>query len=274
MKEIWCNGEWLAADRYPGAAQDRGAVFGLGLFETLGASDGRPVFSDRHLSRIIESCARLGWLFAFPDFRETIIALLARNGLGNGRARVRLIVTSGSGAHDDLAAGADRLIWLAAFPAADPPECLRMCLSPWPRNERSPLAGLKSACYAENLIALDHARRRGFQEAVFFNTVDKVCETASANLFIVKNGTVRTPSLASGCLPGVGRDVILDLCYSHGLRVEEADLEAGDLESADEIFLSSATRGPVPVSGFEERELAIGPVTRELRGLWDLEVDR
>ena len=274
MSEIWCNGEWLPAANYPGAAQDRGAFLGLGLFETMLALDGALVFADRHLARLHASCERLGWCIDLPDLREIAAALLVRNQLSTDRARLRLIVTGGSGAHNDLTPGADRLIWLAAFPCGEVPETTSLCISPWPRNERSPLAGLKTACYAENIIALDQARRLGFGETVFLNTVGHLCENATANLFLVKNGVLLTPSLDSGCLPGIGRDVVCELAAAHGISCEQRSLDLADLHAADEIFLTSSTRGPIGVSRLEERELASGPLTGLLRELWLSEIRR
>lgn len=265
MSEIWCNSQWLPEANYPGAAQDRGAFLGLGLFETMLAVDGVLVFADHHLSRLRKSGGRIGWSIDLPDLRQIAAELLVRNQLTTGRARLRLIVTGGSGLHNDLTPGADRLIWLAAFPGGDVPESTSLCISPWPRNERSPLAGLKTACYAENIFALDHARRLGFEEAVFLNTAGHLCETATANLFLVKNGVLLTPSLDSGCLPGIGREVLLEIADEHGIFTEERVLTLDDLHAADEIFISSSTRGPVSVSRFESLALGTGAVTQTLR---------
>lgn len=272
MNEIWCDGQWLPADKSPSTALDRGAILGLGLFETMLALDGRPVFWDRHLARLSRSAERLGWVLELADLQEICGQLLARNGLTVGRARLRLTVTAGSGPLDDLTAGADRRIWLAATPLAAPPDSVTLGLSPWPRHERSALAGLKTASYGENLVALDEARQRGFQETLFFNTADQLCEAATANVFLVKNGRVSTPPLASGCLPGVGREVIWQLAQRHGLAGDEWPLTMADLLAADEIFLTSATRGPVAVSRFEQREFTLGSVTDTLRQLWQAEI--
>ncbi len=262
MNEIWCNGRFLPADRHPGAAQDRGGFLGLGLFETMLAVRGRVVFWDRHQVRLRQSCARLGWQVEIPDFAEIAAELLARNDLAE-RARLRLVVTAGSGPHNDLAPGADRLIWLAAFPQPDTAAPISVTISPWPRNERSPLAGLKTACYAENLIALDHARRGGFDETIFLNTAGQLCEAATANVFLVRDGRVLTPPLNSGCLPGVGREILLEIAGA-----EEIPLTAADLRDADEIFLTSATRGPVIVNRLEGDPLPPGPVAAGLRERW------
>ena len=274
MAEIWCNRQWLPADQYPGTAQDRGACLGLGLFETLLAIDGVPILADRHLARLRQSCEKLGWTFGFSDFPAVVAELVARNNLATGRVRLRLIVTGGGGPLNDLAAGVDRLIWLSAFRAADLLDSVTLGLSPWPRNERSPLAGLKTACYAENLIALDHARQRGFQETIVLNTAGDLCEAATANLFLVKNGVILTPSLDSGCLPGIGREVVCEIALAHGIPCEQRRLTLVDLDAADEIFLTSSTRGPLPVSRVEDSELARGPLTATLQRLWQAEISR
>lgn len=263
MTEIWCNHRWLPANRHPGATFDRGSILGLGLFETMLAIDGRAPFADRHLARLGRSCERLGWAVEMADFAEIAAELLARNGLARDRARLRLAVTAGSGALNHLSAGEDRLVWMAAFPAAESARPLAACLSPWPRNERSPLAGMKSACYAENLIALDHARRRGFDEVLFSNTAGQLCEAATANVFLVKYGKAFTPPVNSGCLPGICREILLE-----SAACEERLLTAEDLWAADEIFLTSSVRGPVAVGRLEETVLPSGPVTSRMRELW------
>ena len=272
MNEIWCNGQWLPADNFPASAGDRGAFLGLGLFETMLAINGAPVFADRHLNRLRMSCEKFGWPLDLSDFPEAAVELLVRNSLTTGRARLRLMVTAGSGPLNDLTTGVDRLVWLASFPAVEPPESVAVCLSPWPRNERSPLAGLKTASYAENLVALDHARRLGFDETIFTNTNGHLCEAATANLFVVRNSILLTPSLDSGCLPGIGREVICELASAHGITLEERPLLPADLLAADESFLTSAIRGPVAVSRFGDREFSPGPVTREMRRLWNVAI--
>lgn len=274
MNLIWCNGHWRDSSNYPGSCQDRGAFLGLGLFETLLAIDGAPVFGDRHLARLRNSCLRLGWTFELPDFAEIAAELLARNNLSHGRARLRLVVTAGSGQHHDLTPGADRLVWLSAYPMAEFTAPMAVCISPWPRNEFSPLAGMKTSCYAENLVALDHARQRGFDETLFLNTANQLCEFATANLFLVKSGVLHTPSLESGCLPGVAREVVIKLAGLCRLGVEERLMTLEDLHEAEEVFLTSSLRGPVEVVRVDERHYSKGSVTARLRDYWKVEIAR
>jgi len=265
MTQLWCNGQWLDSLDFPSSPTDRGTLHGLGLFETLLALDGAPVFADRHLVRLQQACARLGWSLPMPDVRRTAVELLARNDLTAGRARIRLAVTAGSGPVHDLTPGSDRLVWMTTLHAGDAPESLTACLSPWPRNERSPLAGMKCASYAENLVALDHARRQGFDETIFANTTGHLCEAATANIFVAIDGTLLTPPLASGCLPGITREVVIELAKDLGMPFEARDLKPGDLTRAEEVFLTSSLRGVMRLSRFEAHEYAAGPIARSLR---------
>jgi branched-subunit amino acid aminotransferase/4-amino-4-deoxychorismate lyase len=268
MNQVWCNGQWIDAFDMEISPTDRGLMHGLGLFETILAVDGWPVFLDRHLARLERSCGRLGWRIEIPAPRETIARLLARNDFHAGRVRIRLAVTGGSGPIHDLAAGGDRMIWMIAQPVADSPAAGAVNLSPWARNERSPLVGLKCASYAENILALDHARRLGFEETIGINTAGHLCEAATSNLFLVKNGALLTPSLASGCLPGITRAVVIEQAAMLGIPCRECDLAPAELDTADELFLTSSIRGLMGVSRLIDRSLPPGEITARLREAW------
>jgi branched-subunit amino acid aminotransferase/4-amino-4-deoxychorismate lyase len=274
MTLIWCNGQWLEPTDFRIAPADRGLLHGLGLFETILAVDGHPVFARRHLERLALGSERLGWSFEFPDAVETMVELAARNGFTHGRCRIRLTLTAGTGMMGDLAPGGDRLLLMTATRVAEPPATITANLSPFVRNERSAIAGFKSQSYAENPIALDQARRLGFEETVFLNTSGNLCEAATSNLFLVKNGTLLTPSPASGCLPGITRGVVIELAARLGIPVQETDLPARLIHEADEIFLTSSIRGVMGVSRFEQRHLPAGPLTGRLRLAWNGEVQR
>lgn len=247
---------------------DRGLLHGLGVFETLLAIDGKPVFAGRHLARLSGACERLGWRLEVGGLEATMEELLAANQLGAGRARIRLAVSGGSGNLHDLTPGLDRVLWMTAFPAADAPLTTSVNLSPWLRNERSPLVGLKCASYAENLVALEHASRLGFDETIFLNTAGHVCEAATANLFVVKDGVLSTPSLQSGCLPGITRSVVIDLADHHRLECVESDVTGVELDRADELFLTSAINGVTGICRLEKRLFPPGSITRMFREAW------
>ncbi len=121
---------------------------------------------------------------------------------------------------------------------------------PWPRNERGALAGLKTTSYAENVVALAYARERGAGEALFANLAGHLCEGTGSNVFYVVDGELRTPTLASGCLAGISRALLLEW---YGAR--EVDEPADVLEDAEEVFLVSTTRDVQPLHRCDDREL-------------------
>lgn len=274
MTQLWCNGQWLEARDFSVLPTDRGVMLGFGVFETILVLDGEPIFAARHLERLRGSCLRLGWQTDLGDLEKIMRELIQRNYLSRGRARIRLAMTGGSGPVHDLALGADHLVWMTAVAAMEVPATTSLNLSPWVRNERSPLAGLKCASYAENLVALAHAARLGFEETVFLNTAGLLCEAATANLFLVKQGALLTPSLASGCLPGITRAVVIELAGQLGIACQEGGWPAPDLLAADEVFLTSSIRGLMGVSQVETRTLPPGSVTRALAEAWQALIRR
>ena len=126
---------------------------------------------------------------------------------------------------------------------------------PWPRNERGALAGLKTTSYAENVVALARRASGGATEAVFANLAGHLCEGTGTNVFYVVDGELRTPTLASGCLAGVTRGLVLE--WSAGAR---STSRSRCWREASEVFLASTTRDVQGVERWDDRELDGGPV--------------
>lgn len=133
-----------------------------------------------------------------------------------------------------------------------------MITVPWTRNERGALTGLKTTSYAENVVALARAHQHGASEALFANTVGQLCEGTGSNVFVVLDGELHTPPVASGCLAGITRALAVEWT---GAR--ETDLPLDVLQRADEIFLTSSLRDIQAVHRVDDRELpgTAGPVT-------------
>ena len=141
---------------------------------------------------------------------------------------------------------------------------------PWTRNERGAVAGLKTTSYAENVRALAYAQERGGGEAIFLNTRGELCEATGSNVFVVHESVVRTPPGRAGCLLGVTRALVLELCAEHGVPAEEAVLAPAALGEADEAFVTSSTREVQPIARVDGRALpaAPGPTTEKIAGLF------
>jgi branched-chain amino acid aminotransferase len=239
----WLDGTLTTAPKV--IATNRGFLTGIGVFETLKVSDSHPEFLDRHMNRLAEACQRLGLpLNNSNALNETVAEVISANKDIAGSARLRVTVTAQSDSSS---------IFISMSELAPWPETTSCVVAPWIRNERSPLSGVKSTSYAENVLALNWAQELGYSEAILFDSVGKLAEGTTTNIFIVKNGEVLTPSRASGLLPGVVRQVILDENLA-----KEAELTSEDLESADEVFLTSSTRGVHPVDRLNDRHLRGG----------------
>jgi len=257
---IWLNGELVEDSDASVHALDHGITVGDGVFESLRTYGGEPFAVRRHLDRLERSAKGLGIALPARELLELAIReVSAASGLAD--ARVRLTVTGGPGPiGSGRSDGAPTVI--AAASAREPvPPTTAVITVPWVRNERSPLAGLKTTSYAENVVALARAKEAGASEALLANTRGELCEGTGTNVFLVLDGRLVTPPLSSGCLAGVTRELVLEVCDV----VEEAiPFEA--LADADEVFVTSSIREVQAVDQLDGRALAApGPLTVSAR---------
>jgi branched-chain amino acid aminotransferase len=259
----WLNGD-LLADPTQGvvAVTDHGFTVGDGVFEAIKTLSGTPFALTRHLERLERSAAGLGLPAPdLDDVRRGVEAVTGDDPIG------RLRITYSAGPHpmgSGRGGGPPTLVvaWSAIDFAASETTVVTV---PWTRNEHCATAGLKTTSYADNVIALAHAVERGGSEAVFANTSGNLCEGTGTNVFYVVDGELRTPTLASGCLAGVTRALIIDWCSAR--EVDEPLTEV--LATASEAFLASTTRDVQAISRWDDRDLpSPGPVTRQCAETW------
>ena len=262
---VWVDGALTPVADARVSPFDHGLLVGDGVFETLRVYRGVPFAWRRHVARLGLSAAGLG--LAVPDgavLREAADAVLAANGIVEGR--LRITVTGGPSPLGSERGAARPTVIVAASSARDWPPSERVVTVPWPRNERGATSGLKTISYAENVRALAYAHERDATEAIFLNTRGELCEATGSNVFVVDDSRLLTPPGDAGCLLGVTRALVLELCAELAIDVEERALPAGALTGADEAFLTSSTREVQPISHVDGRELpvACGPVCDRL----------
>lgn len=258
---VWIDGALVPAAQARVSAFDRGLLLGDGVFETIRAVGAVPLAARRHLARLRRSAEGVGIDLPYDEgeLRAAVAAVLER--MDAPEARVRITVTAGVGALGPVRDGAAPTVLVAAGVLEPPSATTAVCTVPWPSNERSPLAGVKSTSRGEGVVALAHARARGCSEALHADTAGRLCEGTASNVFLVLDGALVTPSLATGCLPGVTRELVLELTDA-----EEADVPMSALERASEVFLTSTGRGVQGVHRVDDRDLpAPGPRTAAAR---------
>ena len=260
----WVNGTILDDPDAPAVTVlDHGFTVGDGVFEAVKVTDGQPFALTRHLARLAHSAAGLG-LPPLDDalVRRGVAAVLEGQDLPLGR--VRITYTGGVAPLGSGRGSEPPTLVVVANAMSHWPTTASIVTVPWPRNERGPLAGLKTTSYAENVVALAYAKERGAGEAIFGNLAGHLCEGTGSNVFYVVDGELRTPTLASGCLAGITRALLLE--WFGGREVDEP-IEV--LQRAEEVFLVSTTRDVQGVERVDDRVLeAPGPVTREAMATW------
>ena len=269
MRWIYLNGELVQQETATVSALDRGLLYGYGLFETMRSYGGRVFRLEEHYQRLCRGAERVGIEapFSLADLVGATKEVLQRNGLED--ARVRLMLTAGA----EGAAGS--VILLAREVTEYPRQLYRRGMSALVtsvrRNETSPLSGVKSLNYLENLLVREDARRQGVDEAILLNTRGLVAEGSASNVFLVLDGRLVTPNLSSGCLAGVTRQAVLELAAESGLEVIETDVELAAFEDASEAFLTGSVMEVMPLTRLDDGPVGSGrpgPVTGRLHRLY------
>jgi branched-chain amino acid aminotransferase/4-amino-4-deoxychorismate lyase len=237
------DGDWIEEARRAWALNDRGALLGDGLIETMRVVRGKPLRFQRHMDRLARSCNELGLPGPRdPDGMAALIEELAgRNALKD--AVVRLTLTAGPGPR-----GLDRpeelvpSLSLTAAPFTPPPAQYRLATSEIRRSPASIAARYKTLSYMDNLQARRQARGAGADMALLLDTRGRLSGGDCANLFWTKGEDVFTPDLRCGVLAGTVRAEIVD-----SIPVETGGFEAAELSQADAVFVTNAAIGAVPV---------------------------
>ncbi len=273
MEEIiYLNGDLIPRSQAKISPFDHGFLYGYGLFETMRSYSGSIFRLDRHLARLHETAKSLriaDKLTAF-DLKKACHDLIEANNLSN--ARIRLTVTAGEG---DMVPNPDTCQGITVFIAAlklVPPTAesyqrgYSAILSSYRRNSQSPLSRLKSTSYLENFLARQEARAAGVNEVVLLNEKGFVAEGSSTNIFLVSEDMLITPSIESGVLPGITREVVLELAQTIGITSQVGQVELSELFNANEAFLTSSTIEIMPLTRLDNKSIGSGkgPVTQQL----------
>ena len=260
---VWMDGRIVPAGEAMVPVSDRSFLYGDGLFESLPWDTGRLFRWREHWDRLTCGARFLGIriLWSEDQVREGIRSLTT--GLELPQATVRMHLSRGVGPRGYSPRGADapRLVVTVhpapAMPVAGWPALRLKTCRTFTVATGDPLASHKSANKLLNVLARAEAEAEGFDEALLVNTDGQVTESSSGNVFWWECGTLHTPPLAAGALPGVTRGAVLDSAHDLGWSVIETAAAPTRLADSQGVFLTLSTRGLVPVSSLDLRPLPI-----------------
>jgi len=254
----------LAATKARVAPVSSAMLYGRGVFTTVAIYQGKPFLWPEHWQRLLDHAKRLnidcgGCTQA--GVGEALSKLISVNNVSDGRARVILLARSGRDFWKTKTPGAKQTDMLIMTGEAQkvPAAGMTLAVSPYRINTFSPLTGIRSLNYLEQVLSWEEAQAREFDEAVMLNERGEIAAATMANIFWVKEGTVYTPALSTGAVAGITRSTVLQLAEKELIPVVEGVYELGDLVEAEEIFLTSANLGVAIVTTFDFRQYSMTP---------------
>lgn len=262
---VWLNGSIVPAAEARVSVFDRGMLLGDGVYETLRIHHGKIFRWGDHAERLSKSLdsARIDYPAGVEALKSAIAQCVQANGMRE--ARVRLTITRGEGdpGYEMMPGSSPTSVVAASAWKPLPEERVRQGVAAIVASRRQTGAdnldpALKATSRIHLVLARMEASRHQAMEAILLGSDGYVREGTASNVFLVKEGRLRTPSTACGILEGVTRAAILDLARGEGLSVEEGLLDAGELARADELFLTNTSWGALAVSRLDGRPVGAG----------------
>ena len=271
----WVDGAWHRGNRPVIGAADHGAWLGSGVFDGARQFDGRRPDLDLHSARIIASARAMGMV---PGIDAATVQAILEEGCKlfppGAALYLRPMMWAGDSAAGiiDLDPASTRFAACIEVLEMPAPGAFSLTVSPYRRpHPDTALTEAKAASlYANNGRIMAEAQARGFSNALSLDPWGNVAETASTNVFLVRDGEVFTPAPNGTFLAGLTRARVMGLLRDDGVAVHETTLTVEDFAGADEVFITGNIAKVMPVARFEARTLNAGPVAARARALyWD-----
>jgi branched-subunit amino acid aminotransferase/4-amino-4-deoxychorismate lyase len=255
VSEAFLNGKFVPSEAALVPITDRGFLFGDGIYETLLATQGRIRTPELHLARLRKSASILNIPLPYSDedWNQILFQLLTRNGW----ARAILRITISAGPSQGLGRGRQVTSPTVAVTCDPAPEYseqdyqrgISVVVAQTVRHPGAqPWVEAKTANRLVFILAAQEAARRGADDALLADAASQLVEGTRGNIFVVRDGKLKTPPLRSGCLDGVTRRLIAQTAQQLGFAVEETPLTLENLLQASEVFQTFTSAGVMPVT--------------------------
>ena len=294
-KFVYLNDRLVTVEEAKISVLDHGFLYGNGLFETMRAYKNYHVFRlQQHLDRLFRSAESIRLKIEIPPapfnkggenpaeaIEKAIVETLAVNGLTDA-GYIRLTISQGTGAPgpDPMTCEKPTLLIVAksfvSYPETLYQNGASAIVSNIIRNAHSPIPRLKSLNYLENILARFQSRDVGAQESIFIDTDGYVAEGSMSNIFFVKSGELYTPSTECPILPGITREVILEVASKVGIIIHEGQWTLEQLLTADEAFLTNSLMELMPLTRIDSAYInngKPGEMTLRLMTLYKRQVE-
>lgn len=251
MPLICYNGNFIPAQNAIIHATDRGFRYGDGFFETIKVANGNIVLEEFHRKRIIDAVKLLKYSFKptviIEKVFESVLQLCLKNDCIKS-ARVRIVFSNGEGDLFKKDTTINFLIEAAPHNTLQQATPLRLGVFTEMLKSRGRYAALKSTSALIYALAIRHAQENNLDECLILNDNGNIAETAIANIFWIKAGSVYTTPLSEGCIAGVLRSFLL----ASVKNIIEKPCTIAEIKNADEVFITNAVRGVIPVASIED----------------------
>ena len=260
MRLVYLDGAFLPPGQAKVSVFDRGFVFGDGVYEVIPVFGGRLFRLPQHLARLKYSldAIRLSIPLAAEEWKKIFQRLIEEN--GGGDQSIYLQITRGVAPRDHaFPAGATPTVFAYAQPLKyPPPEQIEQGVAAITASDiRWSRCDIKAIALLANALLRQEAIEAGAAEAILIRD-GFVTEGAASNIFVVRRGRIVTPPKNPFILPGVTRDLVLEVARAAGLPCEEAAVSESELRTADEIWLTSSTKEVLPITRLDGGSVGAG----------------
>ena len=257
---VFLNGDFVPAGDATVSVYDRGFLFADGVYEVIPVYDGKLFELTAHLQRLANSLAavKINNPYSDTEWKQFLVRLVATN--GNGDQSVYLQVTRGAAIRDHaFPASSEATVFAMSSPlTAVADSVLENGINAITLEDNRWLrCDIKSIALLGNVLLRQQAVEAGATESILLRD-GFATEGAASNLFIVKNNTLMTPVKSHLILPGITRDVVLDLARNNGIECRETNLTEQALRNADEIWMTSSTKAILPVTRLDDHQVGSG----------------
>ncbi len=267
---VFLNGQFVPEQQALIPVNDRGFLYGDGLFETLRVVNGRPFRLAQHLERMARGADFLKIKLPFipKELQEFAGQLIEQNKMPEAVLRVTLTRGPGERGYTPQTNSQPTVVMtlhaMLGAPEAGAPIQWRLITSSYRIPAGDPLSSFKTTSKLIHVMARREAVEKGADEALLVNTNGEVAETAGGNLFWICDGTICTVPTNCGVLPGITRAVVLEICQTLGRPTSQRVIKPETLKSSEGIFITQSVFGIMPVAAFDGKPVVWSPLVEQI----------